>query len=269
MKKKTIFISGLTILSVLCLTFSQCTQAPKDVSGEITEVNKQFIEAFDKGDAKTLATNYTVNAKLYPSNSDIIEGPASIEGFWNGVMKMGIKKAQLETVTAEAIGNVAIEEGKYRLFVEGDHLVDQGKYIVTWEKVNGQWKISKDIWNTNNPAPQVRATENGTVWIIKNCVKADKVAQYEEFNLNYLKKAAEEQFQPGMQTVRFLKPTAPNKDGTFNYFYVMDPAMKDMNYDMAPILTAKYGKEKADEYLKMYNECLKGYEMSVATQTGW
>jgi len=269
MRNKTISIGYLTILFFLFLTFSQCTPGPKDVAGEIAEMNKKFIEAFDKGDAKALASNYTGNAKLYPSNSDVVEGLESIEGFWGGVMKMGIKKAQMETVTAEAFGNVAIEEGKYRLFVEGDHLVDQGKYIVTWENVNGQWKISKDIWNTNNPAPQVRATENGSVWIIKNCVKADKVAQYEEFNLNYLKKAAEEQFQPGMQTVRFLKPTAPNKDGSFNYFYLMDPAMKDMNYDMAPILTAKYGKEKAEEYLKMYNDCLKDHEMNVATQIGW
>ena len=269
MRNKTIFIGSLTIFSILFLTFSQCSQGPKDVAGEITEMNKKFIEAFDKGDAKAVASNYILNAKLYPSNSEVIEGLESIEGFWNGVMKMGIKKAQLETVKAESFGNVAIEEGKYRLFVEGDHLVDQGKYIVTWEKIDGQWKINHDIWNTNNPAPQARATENGTVWIIKNRVKADKVAQYEDFNLKYLKAAAEEQFPQGMQTVRFLKPTEPNKDGTFNYFYVMDPAMKGLNYDMAPILTAKYGKEKADNYLKLYDECLKDFEMNVATQTGW
>jgi len=175
----------------------------------------------------------------------------------------------METVKAEAFGKIAIEEGRYKLLVEGDQVVDQGKYIVTWEKVDGKWKIQRDIWNTNNPAPQARATVNGPVWVIKNCVKADKVAQYEEFNLNYLKAAAEEKFPLELKTVRFLKPTEPNKDGTFNYFYVMDPAIKDGNYDMAPILTAKYGKEKADEYLKIYNDCLKGTEMSMATQIGW
>jgi ketosteroid isomerase-like protein len=269
MRNKKIFTSGLTILSFLFLTFTQCTPGPKDVVGEITEVNKKFIEAFDKGDAKALSSNYTMNAKLYPSNSEIVEGPEAIEGFWNAVMKMGIKKAQMETVTAESFGNIAIEEGRYKLLVEGDHVVDHGKYIVTWEKVDGKWKIQRDIWNTNNPAPQARATVNGPVWVIKNCVKADKVAQYEEFNLNYLKAAAEEKFPLELKTVRFLKPTEPNKDGTFNYFYVMDPAIKDGNYDMAPILTAKYGKEKADEYLKIYNDCLKGTEMSMATQIGW
>jgi ketosteroid isomerase-like protein len=269
MKNKKTLLCCLAIISFLLFTFSRCAQGPTDVSSEITQVNEGFMDAFNSGDAKALASNYTENAKLYPSNSDVIEGPEAIEGFWNAVMKMGIKKAQMETVTAEAYGNVAIEEGKYRLFVEGDHLADQGKYIVTWEKVGGIWKISKDIWNTNNPAPQARATLNETVWVIKNCVKADKVAQFEEFNLNFLKAAAEEQFPEALKTVRFLKPTGPNKDGTFNYFYLMDPPIKDENYIMAPILTAKYGKEKADEYLKMYNDCLKDYEMNVTTQIGW
>jgi ketosteroid isomerase-like protein len=269
MKNKKTLLCSLAIISFLLLTFSRCAQGPTDVAGEITQVNKGFMDSYNNGDAKALAGNYATNAKLYPSNSDVIEGPAAIEGFWNAVMKMGIKKAQMETVTAESFGNIAIEEGRYKLFAEGDHLVDQGKYIVTWTKVDGQWKIQRDIWNTNNPAPQARATVNGTVWVIKNCVKADRVAQFEEFNLNYLKIASEEQFPEGMKTVRFLKPTGPNKDGTFNYFYVMDPVMSNVNYEMAPILEAKYGKEKAAEYLKMYNDCLKDHEMSVTTQIGW
>ncbi|HCY41223.1 MAG TPA: hypothetical protein DHV48_07705 [Prolixibacteraceae bacterium] len=259
----------MVIISLLFLNFNRCTQAPTDVSSEIKELNNVFMEAFNSGDIKTMAGNYTSNAKLFPANSDAIEGPEAIVGFWTAVKGMGIKRVQLETVIAEKTGNIAIEEGRYKLFVDGDQMADQGKFIVTWEKVNGQWKIARDIWNTNNPAPVARATENGTIYIVHNFVKADKIAQFEDFNLNYLKPAAEE-FAPELKkTVRFLKQSEPNEDGTFSYFFLMDPAIDNADYGMAPILTSKYGKEKADEYMKMYSDCLKKHTLNVAVQTGW
>lgn len=269
MKNKTTLFCCVTIISFLFLTFSRCTQAPTDVAGEITRVNEGFTAAYNNGDAKALASNYTDDAKLYPSNSDVIQGPEAIEGFWNAVMKMGIKKAQMETVSAESFGSIAVEEGRYKLFAEGDMEVDYGKYIVTWKKVDGQWKIARDIWNTSNPAPQVRAAVDGKVWVIANYVKADRVSQFEDFNLKYLKPAGEESAPELMKTVRFLKPEKQNPDGTFTYFYLMDPAMKNADYQMEPILTSKFGKEKAAEYLKMYTECLKSADLNVTTQIGW
>lgn len=269
MKNRSTFFRSLVIIPFLFLTFSRCTQGPTDVKGEIASINKGFVEAFDKGEIKALASIYAANAKLYPSNSDVIEGPEAIEGFWGAVIKMGIKRAQMETVTAEGFGNIAIEEGRYKLFVEGDHMVDQGKYIVTWEKVDGKWKIQRDIWNTNNPAPQARATEGGAVWVISNYVKADKAAQFEDFNLKYLKPAGDEVAPELSKTVRLLKPSKQNPDGTFTYYYLMDQALENENYDIYRLLSAKYGKERADEYYKLYHDCLKKIEMNVTVQIGW
>jgi len=269
MKKKSTFIGILAFGSFLFLTLSQCMQGPKDVSSEITTVNNGFIESFNQGDAKTLTSNYTTDAKLYPSNSDVVTGVEAIEGFWNAVMKMGIKKAQLETVSAESFGNIAIEEGRYKLFIDGEVLADQGKYIVTWAKVEGKWKIQRDIWNTNNPPVQARAAVDGNVWVIANHVKADKVADYEDFNLKYLKPAGDEVASVATKTVRFLKPEKQNQDGTYTYFYLMDPVMKDTNYEILHILTVKYGKEKAEEYYKRYSDCLKKVEVNMTVQTGW
>jgi uncharacterized protein (TIGR02246 family) len=135
-------------------TFIDSIAGPLDVTSDIAQANKEFMAAFSNGDANALAQLYTNNARLYPSNSDVIEGQKAIEEFWHAVMNAGVKKAVLETVTAEIYGNIAIEEGRYRLYVEGDQMVDQGKYIVTWEKEDGKWKLHRDIWNTSNPAPK-------------------------------------------------------------------------------------------------------------------
>jgi ketosteroid isomerase-like protein len=259
----------LSVVLLIVLLFSGCTNAPTDVKSEIEKVNESFIAAYNSGDAKTLATNYTENAKLYPSNSEAVEGPQAIEGFWNAVMKMGIKSAQLETTKAEKIGNIAIEEGRYKLFVEGDVVVDQGKYLVTWEKVDGQWKITKDIWNTNNPAPIARAAKDDGVWVIAYYIKGDKVEQFEDFNTKYLLPAGDEFFPALTRTVRLLKPKSQNPDGTFTFFYVMDPMIQGADYRMMPILEAKYGKEKAEEYHKALLDCVKKYESFQTVQTGW
>ena len=64
------------------------------------------MEAFNSGDATALAQRYTTNAKLYPSNSDVIEGQEAIEVFWGAVMSSGIAKGVLEVVTAESYGQI-------------------------------------------------------------------------------------------------------------------------------------------------------------------
>ena len=271
MKNKDTMTSSFTFFFLVCLIFNSCTQAPIDVTSEITEANKGFMEAFNNGDANALSKNYTSNAKLYPSNSDVIEGQEAIEGFWNAVMTMGIKKALLKTVSAESFGDIAIEEGRYELYVEGDQIADHGKYIVAWKKEDGQWKLHQDIWNTSNPAPQSRATVNDTVWVIQNHIKADKLEQFIDFNFNYLEPAAAEYYPTMRNTVRTLKPVEQNEDGTYTYFYLMDPAISSDGYGMMLPLTAKYGEEKASEYYEIFKDCLKDgeQELKITVQSAW
>jgi uncharacterized protein (TIGR02246 family) len=269
--KKSAFNNSLIFLIFISIIFLGCTQKPADVTREISVAIKEFTETFNNGDAQALAMRYTSNAKMYPSNSDVIEGQEAIEGFWNVVMNAGIKKGHFETITAESFGNIAIEEGRYELYTEEDQTVDQGKYIVTWEKENGQWKLHRNIWNTSNPAPQSRAYVNDTVWVVWNHIKADKVSQFEDYNFNYLEPATAEYYPQMRSTTRILRPAAPNEDGTYTYFYLMDAATSPDRYDMMLPLTAKYGEEKANEYLKMFWDCLSnGYwERIVAVQTDW
>jgi len=50
----------------------------------------------------------------------------------------------------------------------------------------------------------------------------------------------------------------------------MDPANSPDGYSMADALVAKYGKEKSDEYMKMFTDCLvDGQEMFETVQTKW
>jgi hypothetical protein len=48
-----------------------------------------------------------------------------------------------------------VETGNYELFVENNIVVDKSKFIVIWEQENGDWKMYRDIWNTDLPATTV------------------------------------------------------------------------------------------------------------------
>lgn len=257
MKNKFKVRSQVVTVSLFCLMFVSCYKVPKDVSNEIQDANQLFMTAVSKADSKALTAMYTTDAKLLPANREAIDGAEAIGGFWSETINMGIKKVMFQTVSAQQVGDMALEEGKYALYVEGDQVVDQGKYMVTWKKEQGKWKVYRDIWNTNAPAAQIRAAKNDTTMMVIHYVKSDKVSQFEDFNKNYLFPAGAEFNPKVVSTIRMQKPVKQNSDGTYTYIYFMDPFVPSYDYDMASNLTLKFGKEKAAEYMKMFSDCVK------------
>jgi uncharacterized protein (TIGR02246 family) len=154
MRIKNVIISTVTV-SLLLLINASCNTVQQDnakTHDAIVAANEQFMTAFGNSDDAAMAVLYTEDAKLMPSNSDFVSGNEAVRAFWKSVFDMGIKKAKLETLEVEGMGDTACEVGKYTLFTEGEQVVDSGKYVIIWKMVNGQWKLHRDIWNTNMPA---------------------------------------------------------------------------------------------------------------------
>lgn len=124
------------------------------VRDAIAAANANFVAAFNKGDAAGVAALYTENGQLLPPNSDFVIGKAAIQAFWQAVMDMGIKSAQLESVEVEGHGDTAIDVGKFTLRGEGGQVLDQGKYIVIWKQEDRAWKLHHDIFNSSMPPPE-------------------------------------------------------------------------------------------------------------------
>ncbi len=153
MRIKNVTISTVTV-SLLLLINASCTvqQDSAKIHDAIVAANEQFMTAFSNSDDAAMAALYTEDAKLMPSNNDFVSGNEAVRAFWKSVFDRGIKKAKLETLEVEGMGDTACEVGKYTLFIEGEQVADSGKYVVIWKKVNGQWKLHRDIWNTSMPA---------------------------------------------------------------------------------------------------------------------
>jgi uncharacterized protein (TIGR02246 family) len=125
------------------------TTSPSGVLEEIGKANRQFEQKFASGDARGIASLYTMDGCVLPPGATTQQGTEAIATFWKMAMDMGIKAAQLETVQLEAEGDTAVEIGRYSLTGEGGKHIDEGKYLVVWKKQSGQWRLHKDIWNTS------------------------------------------------------------------------------------------------------------------------
>lgn len=127
-------------------------------SGELHEAiaagQKEFMAAYNRGDAAGVAAFYTENAQLMPPNSDFVPGRQAIQTFWQGAMDSGIKALSLKTVELASHGDIVTEVGKYTLHGEEGQALDQGKYVVIYEQEDGEWKLHRDMFNSSMPPPE-------------------------------------------------------------------------------------------------------------------
>ena len=155
--KRLVYFSMLMVL-ILGTFATAVAQAPDKEVPPVREAieagNEAFMAAFAAHDAAALARFYTEDAKLMPPNSDILEGRAAIQAFWQAVFDMGIDSALLQIVEVDALGNTAVEVSHFWLYTADGQVADYGKYMIEWKRVRGQWFLHRDIFNTSQaPAP--------------------------------------------------------------------------------------------------------------------
>jgi hypothetical protein len=115
--------------------------------------------------------------------------------------------------------------------------------------------LSTSALAQSNPTHRAMAKPGETVLVCLNAIKADKKAQYERF-LHDIFWPGAAKLSPSDQRVfrqtRILHPTKAEKDGTYAYFFVMDPYIKGRDYDIPNLLKKMHGEAKAREYNQLY-----------------
>jgi uncharacterized protein (TIGR02246 family) len=116
----------------------------------IEKLNDAWAAAFNEGDATGVAAMYAEDAYVLPPGSGIVKGRAAIEGFWRQATQQ-LGDAKLTTLDVMPLGpDAAREIGTVTLKTKGQPPQEViGKYAVVWRKIDGQWKLVTDIWNTN------------------------------------------------------------------------------------------------------------------------
>lgn len=120
----------------------------------IEAANAQFSAAAAKGDGAGLAALYATDGQVLPPGSDVIRGSDAIQKFWQGALDSGISGVGLKTLEVFGHGPTVTEVGQYELRDKAGKVIDHGKYIVIWRREGGNWKLLRDMYSTNVPAPK-------------------------------------------------------------------------------------------------------------------
>lgn len=123
-----------------------------DVRAAIEAANVKFGAAWGSKDAAALTALYTADATVMAPNSARVTGSQAILEFWKAGLADAPPVGKLTTGEVEVHGDTAHEVGTYQLSTADGKVADSGKYIVIWKREGGQWKLHRDIWNSNLPA---------------------------------------------------------------------------------------------------------------------
>lgn len=133
------------ILAVLMFTLAGCEPAPTIPDATLGAWEK----AFNAGDAAAVAAVYTEDATLMPPGVPTMKGRAAIEKFMRDGFAQGPAKIALTTDELFTMGDAAVRRGTYRVTGADDAVLDAGKYVEIWRRVDEAWLICIDIWNAD------------------------------------------------------------------------------------------------------------------------
>lgn len=147
-------------LLVLAAAAAACGRAPSpDQEAEARAIRATAARQnalFAAQDTLGIGALYAPDAELLPPGRPRVVGADSIRhGFALSAQgNTGLRLTTVEVRVARA-GDVAVEEGVWVWRGQGTSgpIEDRGKYVVVWVKRDGDWKIHRDIFNSDLPAP--------------------------------------------------------------------------------------------------------------------
>jgi uncharacterized protein (TIGR02246 family) len=152
-----IFVLAATI----ALLTAGCAPAPSggDARAAIEAQSAKWQESFNAGDGAGIAALYTDDGQILPPGAATVSGRENIAAFWQEALSAGGISATLETVEVVTQGNHATEVGRFSMTDADGNTVEQGKYLILWRQEQGEWRLARDIWNSDGaPAAEAAAS---------------------------------------------------------------------------------------------------------------
>lgn len=134
---------------ILVFTFLTAFVAPALAQkAKIEAVNAKWTELFNKGDFEGLAQLYTADAAAFPPGSAMVRGRTAIGKMWKSMAEQ-VSNPKVATLEVKRLSpSTAREIGTFSLMTKGPSPKEvSGKYLVMWERIQGEWKLAADIWN--------------------------------------------------------------------------------------------------------------------------
>jgi ketosteroid isomerase-like protein len=115
----------------------------------IEKANQTYGDRFTSDDPNFYFSKYTSDAVIYPPQLPMISGRDHIRQYYFDGGKNKELTITIKTLNISIEGKIAVEEGYYDFPDGKGGSLDRGKFIALWKKDGGQWKLWREIWNTD------------------------------------------------------------------------------------------------------------------------
>lgn len=167
MLKRT-FLIATTLLAALACTTTKAPEAAKapDTAADaarLKSMEDQWYDFYHKGDADGVASLYAEDAQILAAGAPAAVGKAAIRTFLAGdiasTKAAGLTDNGGDLNGSGVSGDLGWVSGAYSMTNASGAVVDHGKYTTIFQRINGEWKIIRDTWNSDTaPAPAPSTT---------------------------------------------------------------------------------------------------------------
>ncbi|MGH9462043.1 MAG: YybH family protein [Vicinamibacteria bacterium] len=141
-------VGAVTIAALTLVAMPVSAADESDLAGRAAA----WQEGYNSGNLEAIAALYAEDASRMPPNAETI-GKDGIVANLQSFKDAGAATVHLTVTDAESVGDLAYGAGTYELLgADGSH-IDHGKWLNVSKRINGEWKIYSDIWNSNMALP--------------------------------------------------------------------------------------------------------------------
>jgi uncharacterized protein (TIGR02246 family) len=127
-----------------------------DVAAEertIRELERRWVQAVAANDTTAIGNVYAEDGEFLPPGAPRVSGRAAVRSAWAAMLKAPNLFLTFESfkVVVSSAGDLAVATGRYKLGVDGPkgRIEDAGKFVEAWTRVNGEWKVLGNIFNSD------------------------------------------------------------------------------------------------------------------------
>jgi uncharacterized protein (TIGR02246 family) len=145
----------LTALTASCATTPRVDPSTEEQA--IRDRDRQWVQAVAAKDVQAVVGMYAPDATFMVPNAPLASGSSAIGAMWQQIFGMPNVSVTFSPTKIEVsrAGDMAYDVGTYRFAFDGPQgrVEDEGKYTVVWRKIDGQWKVASDAFNSDKPLP--------------------------------------------------------------------------------------------------------------------
>jgi len=151
----------LSALTAACVSIMGVAAGAADAAADRQAIEKgheAYVAAMRASDCGAFLRVVADDAVFAPPNVPIVSGKAAVGGW----CEAGVREAKTTAASASdrgvtLAGDWAIEHGRFDqslVPVAGGGLIRaQGSFVAIWHRqADGTWKVTRDIWNSSQPA---------------------------------------------------------------------------------------------------------------------